>query len=96
MTSLDDVGEAGAPADGEGRVDEELDRTTVMAAVRACVERLQREEERQAFVLYYLVGKIYREVGEALGKSTSMAQKLVGLARERMRHCLSGKGVSAW
>jgi RNA polymerase sigma factor (sigma-70 family) len=96
MASLDD-GAAGSVADDRGdRIAEGLDRRTVAEAVRGCVEQLRRDDERQALVLYHLVGKAYREVGEMIGKSTSMAQKLVGQAREQMKRCLTGKGVKAW
>lgn len=35
-------------------------------AVRDCIAALKNEEERQAFLLYYLSGKAYREIGEIL------------------------------
>ena len=67
----------------------------VAQAVRACLEALSNEDERQAIVLYYLGGKVYREVGAILDRSTSMAQKLVRQAREKMRRCLVHRGVEA-
>lgn len=63
------------------------------AAIRECLEELKKAEEREALVLYYLDGKLFREVGELLGKSTSMAQKLVHAARAKVRACLERKGV---
>jgi RNA polymerase sigma-70 factor, ECF subfamily len=63
------------------------------AALRDCLKELKKAEEREALILYYLGGKLFREIGELFGKSTSMAQKLVHAAREKIRVCLERKGV---
>lgn len=62
-------------------------------AIRDCIHELENEDERQAIVLYYLAGKVYREIGEIIGKSTSMARNRVKSAQERVRRCLERKGI---
>lgn len=61
-------------------------------AVRDCIERLEHRDEKQAILLYYVSGMVYREIGEVLGKSTSMARNRVRAAREKVRQCLESKG----
>ena len=61
-------------------------------AVRDCINALQHQEERQAIVLYYLAGKVYREIGEILHKSTSTAKNYVSAAQEKVKRCLEVKG----
>lgn len=72
-----------------------LAASDVTARIRDCLEALDKDEERQALVLYYLGEKVFREVGAILGKSTSMAQKWVRKAKEKMRRCLERKGIAA-
>ncbi len=62
-------------------------------ALRECLAELKKAEEREALLLYYLGGKLFREIAELFDKSTSMAQKLVHAAREKVRACLERKGV---
>ena len=47
--------------------------------------------ERRKF--YEESERLFREIGELFGKSTSMAQKLVHAAREKVRRCLERKGM---
>lgn len=68
-------------------------RASSVEAVRDCIDALENEDEKQAIVLYYLGGKVYREIGEILGKSTSMARKRVQAAQVKVKRCLEGKGV---
>jgi len=87
---------AEAIADRRGDAEESAATRGVAETVRTCIGELESEDERQALVLYYLGGKVYREVAAIIGRSTSMAQKLVGLARERMKRCLARRGVEGW
>ena len=64
-------------------------------AVRGCIDELENEEEKQAILLYYLGDQVYREIGEILGKSTSMARNHVNAARNKVRQCLERKGIDA-
>jgi RNA polymerase sigma-70 factor (ECF subfamily) len=68
-------------------------RTAVLEAVRDCIGELPNTDEKQAIVLYYLGGKVYREIAAVLGKSTSMARNHVKAAQEKVRRCLERKGV---
>ena len=68
-------------------------RASVMEAVRDCINKLENEDERQAIVLYYLGDKVYKEIGEILGKSTSMARNRVKSAQDKVRRCLERKGI---
>jgi len=76
-------------------VEEVVAASDATARIRECLEELDKDEERQALVLYYLGEKVFREIGAILGKSTSMAQKWVRTAREKMRRCLERKGIAA-
>lgn len=62
-------------------------------AVRDCIAALQNEEERQAFLLYYLGDKVYREIAKIMSKSTSTARNRVQAAQDKVRRCLERKGV---
>jgi RNA polymerase sigma-70 factor (ECF subfamily) len=78
-----------ANADVEGLVMQ----NAVMGAVRDCIEELQNEDERQAFLLYYLGGKVYREIGQILKKSINTAKKRIESARDKVKRCLEQKGM---
>jgi RNA polymerase sigma-70 factor (ECF subfamily) len=68
-------------------------RADTLDAVRDCVDRLEHRDEKQAILLYYLSGMVYREIGEVLGKSTSMARNRVKAAQEKVKQCLEDKGI---
>lgn len=87
-TSLKDV-----IADDRETVERSLARVSEITAVRECINALKHEEERQAIMLYYIVGKVYREIGEILGKSTSMAKNYVKSAQDKVKRCLERKGI---
>jgi len=70
-------------------------RSSVMEAVRDCIDQLEQQDEKQAILLYYLADQVYREIGEMLGKSTSMARNYVKSAQEKVKRCLEGKGIHA-
>ncbi len=75
----------------EPSTEETVLRADLTAAVRSCLGELKKDDEREALVLYYINSKLFREIGEIFGKSTSMAQKLVYAAREKMKSCLEQK-----
>jgi RNA polymerase sigma-70 factor (ECF subfamily) len=79
-------------ADHQETVEQTLIKEAGIDAVRNCIDALVQEEERQAIALYYLVGKVYREIGDILGRSTSTAKNYVTSAREKVKRCLEGKG----
>jgi len=68
-------------------------KAAVVQAVNDCLEELQNGNEKQALVLYYTAGKVYREIGEIFGKSISMVKKHVTAAQEKVRRCLERKGI---
>lgn len=70
-------------------------RTSVIEAVRDCINKLTSEDEKRAIVLYYLGGKVYREIGDILGESLSMARNRVKSAQEKVKRCLERKGVDS-
>ena len=80
-------------ADQDENVESSVIRTSVIEAVRDCVNGLDNADEKQAIALYYLGGKVYREIGEMLGKSTSMARNRVQSAQDKVKRCLERKGV---
>jgi RNA polymerase sigma-70 factor (ECF subfamily) len=71
-------------------------QASVSEAVRECISKLDSDDERQAIVLYYLGDKVYREIGEILGKSTSMARNRVESARVKVKRCLERKGINEY
>lgn len=73
-------------------VEQVLIRESEVDAVRECIDALSQEDERQALMLYYFVGKVYREIGDILQKSTSTAKNYVSVAREKVKRCLEHKG----
>jgi RNA polymerase sigma-70 factor (ECF subfamily) len=68
---------------------------SVIRAVRECIGELENSEEKQAVLLYYIKDKVYREIGEIIGKSTSMARNLLNSAKEKVRRCLERKGFDS-
>ena len=78
--------------DGQENVEQRLARESEIDAVRDCISRLQSDDERKALLLYYTGEKVLREIGEILGKSTSMAKNYVTAAQEKVKRCLERKG----
>jgi RNA polymerase sigma-70 factor (ECF subfamily) len=76
-------------------VESSVARAFVMEAVRDCINELENKDERQALLLYYLESKVYREIGEILGKSTSMARNWIKSAQGKVKRCLERKGVDS-
>jgi RNA polymerase sigma-70 factor (ECF subfamily) len=81
--------------DTRQNVESSVMRSAVIEAVRDCINGLENEGEKQAIVLYYLGGKVYREIGEVLGKSTSMARNYIKSAQEKVKRCLESKGINS-
>jgi RNA polymerase sigma-70 factor (ECF subfamily) len=67
----------------------------LVVAVRECLGELRPGPEREALVLYHILGKNYREIGEILHKSTSAVRKKILAAGEKVRRCLERKGVTS-
>ncbi len=65
-------------------------------AVRECLGELRADPERQALVLYHILGKNYREIGQILRKSISAVRRQVLAAGEKVRRCLERKGISSY
>ncbi len=73
-------------------VEDAVIRESEVEAVRGCIDALGEDDERQAIVLYYFMGKVYREIGDILQKSTSTAKNYVTAARKKVKRCLEHKG----
>jgi RNA polymerase sigma-70 factor (ECF subfamily) len=89
------ISEDAIPDTGEG-ADISLIRSMTAEAVRECIGEIENPDERQAIVLYYLYDKVYREIGEILGESTSMARNRIKAAQARVKACLERKGITGW
>lgn len=76
-------------------IEQSLLETSVAQAVHDCIEALQNDEEKQVIMLYYLVGKVYREIGAVIGKSISMVKKRMTAANAKLKRCLEQKGVDS-
>lgn len=81
-----------ALADPGASVEASVIQTELAQAVRDCIDELDGNE-KQAIVLYYVAGQVYREIGEVLNKSTSMAHKLCKSAQDQVQRCLESKGI---
>ena len=90
-TSLEDT-----IVDDGMNIEEAVIEASVVEAVRRCIDELEDDQEKYAIVLYYMVGKVYREIGEILGKSTSMAKNRVRSAQEKVKRCLERKGFDSF
>ena len=71
-------------------------QASIIEAVRGCIDELENEQEKHAIVLYYIAEKVYREIGEILGRSTSMAKNRVKSAQEKIKRCLERKGIDSF
>jgi RNA polymerase sigma-70 factor (ECF subfamily) len=86
----------GTLSDGSDDAEATFIRDATAKAVRDCIGEIANPDERQAIVLYYLYEKVYREIGEILGESTSMARNRIKAAQAKVKDCLERKGVSGW
>jgi RNA polymerase sigma-70 factor (ECF subfamily) len=80
-------------ADPGESVEDAVIRDAVVQAIRHCIAHLANENERQALLLYYMAGKVYREIGEIMNRSTSMARNWVKSAQGKVKKCLEGMGI---
>jgi RNA polymerase sigma-70 factor, ECF subfamily len=78
--------------DDQENVEQRLARESEVDAVRDCISRIQSDDEQKALLLYYMGEKVFREIGEILDKSTSMAKNYVSAAQEKVKRCLERKG----
>ena len=84
---------ANSLADPDQDVEDVSDRMMITQAVQECIEVLDDQEERLAFLMYFLGGKVYREIAEVLSCSLSTAKNRVHHARGKLRRCLEGLGM---
>jgi RNA polymerase sigma-70 factor (ECF subfamily) len=89
------ISEAALPDRGES-AESTIIRKTTAQTVRDCIGELEHPDEKQALVLYYLYEKVYREIAEMLGESTSMARNRIKAAQAKVKDCLERKGVTDW
>ncbi len=73
-----------------------IDKSSLALAVRECIAKLKIETERQAIVMYYILGKNYEEISGIFGKSISAVRKYVVSAGEKVKNCLEAKGIGAF
>ena len=85
-----------AIVDDRADVEGSVLRASTIEAVRECINELQKEDERHVILLYYMSGKVYREIGEILGKSISMVKNRVKSAQEKVKWCLERKGINSF
>ncbi|MBN1327292.1 MAG: RNA polymerase sigma factor [Candidatus Cloacimonetes bacterium] len=72
--------------------EEELYQQKKLSAVNECLENLDNIEEKQAVLLYFISGKVFREIGQIINKSTRTAKNKVDSAIAKIRICLKDKG----
>jgi RNA polymerase sigma-70 factor (ECF subfamily) len=72
-----------------------MDKSALALAVKECIGRLKKDIERQALVMYYVLGKNYEEMSGVFRKSISAVRKYVVSAGEKVKDCLEAKGIGA-
>ncbi len=70
-------------------------KSRIFVCLNDCIARLDKDEDKQCLILYYLTGKVYHEIGDIFGKSISMIRKRIFAAREKVRFCLQRKGFDS-
>lgn len=75
---------------------QQTDDSALILAVRECIGELKKEAERQALVMYYILGQNYREISDVFQKSINAVRKYVIEAGERVRKCLGRKGIDSF
>ena len=75
---------------------QQTDESALILAVRECIGELKKEAEKQALVMYYILGKNYKEISDVFQKSISAVRKYVIAAGERVRQCLERKGIDSF
>jgi len=79
---------------GDGQhTEKSFEDKAAIQAVHDCIKGLQNEEEKQAIVLYYILAKVYREIGEIFSKSITIVKRRIAAAEEKVKRCLERKGI---
>jgi len=78
--------------DGRKSVEEEYEEEKELKELNDCIDKLHKESEKQALLLYYIKEKVYREISEVMKKSISMVRNLIKMAEQRVKECLEAKG----
>ncbi len=81
---------------GESQSGKSSSDALIVQAVNDCIGELRKEEEREALILYYVSGKVYREIGEVVGKSISLVKKRIAAAKDKVKRCLERKGIDSF
>jgi RNA polymerase sigma-70 factor (ECF subfamily) len=82
--------------DDKNQLEDSFIKASVSRAVHECINGLKKEDEKQVLILYYLTGKVYREIGEIVGKSISLVKERVAAAKEKVKRCLERKGIDSF
>ena len=77
-------------------VEDSLYITKIFRTINECIGKLEKDQEKQAVVLYYISGKVYREIGQITGKSISMVKKRIDSAQKKLRRCLESRGIRSF
>jgi len=67
----------------------------LVQAVRECLEGLRKEEERKVLVMYYMLGRNYREIGRVFRKSVNSVRRAAAAGAEKVKRCLEEKGFGS-
>lgn len=74
-------------------IEEEYQEEQEVRALNDCIEGLDKDQERQALLLYYISEKVYREIAEIMKRSISMVRNLIKEAEQKVKECLEHKGI---
>ena len=80
-------------ADKSKSIEEEFEEEREIAELNDCIDKLNKESEKQALLLYYINEKVYREIAEVMKRSISMVRNLIKAAEQKVKECLEAKGI---
>ena len=82
--------------DPDKNTESQVIQNIIHQAISDCLAELDNPEEKQSILLYYLAGKVYREIAEIMGKSLSTVKNRVHSAQQKVKACLERKGIDTW
>ncbi len=79
-------------ADPGKSIEQEYDDEQEVKELNDCIEKLPKEQEKQALLLYYINEKVYREIADIMKRSISLVRNLIKAAEQNVKECMEMKG----
>jgi RNA polymerase sigma-70 factor (ECF subfamily) len=74
-------------------IEQEFAEEQEIRELNECIERIDKDQEKQALLLYYINEKVYREIASIMKRSISMVRNLIKAAEEKVKECMEAKGL---